>query len=124
MPQELDGLTRALSTFCVYVVEDSRRMGTVVQHLHCDLRPERRRVNASLLALAVYMEMHRGEIIIETLETVALGFFLYDIGMTKVSPMMLSRLQQLNPSEQRTLREHPRMGLEILNRLNLTPAAN
>lgn len=120
MPQELDGLMRALSSFCVYVVEDSRRMGTVVHHLHCDLGPERRRVNGSLLALAVYMEMHQREITLEMLETVALGFFLYDIGMTRVSPMMISRIQQLTPAEQRTMREHPKMGLEILNRLNLT----
>jgi hypothetical protein len=120
MPQELEDLSKALSSFCVYLVEDSRRMSKVVHDVHCSLAPERRRVNASILALAIYMEMHRGDIMLEMLETVALGFFLYDIGMTKVSPMMIARIQQLTPSEQRTMREHPRMGLDILNRLNLT----
>jgi HD-GYP domain len=120
MAQELDDLDKALATFCVYLVEDSRRMNKVVHDVHCCLAPERRRINASLLALAVYMEMHRGDITLERLETVALGFFLYDIGMTRVSPMMIARPQQLTPSEQRTMREHPKMGLEILGRLNLT----
>lgn len=120
MAQELDCLTRALSTFCVCLVEDSRRMSTVVHLLHGALAPERRRINGSLLALAVYMQMHRGDILVEMLETVALGFFLYDIGMTRVSPMMIARPQQLTPLEQRTMREHPRLGVDILTRLNLT----
>ncbi|MUM77638.1 HD domain-containing protein [Pseudodesulfovibrio sp. F-1] len=120
MSRELESLTRALSDLCVHLVEDSRRMSVVAHHLHRDLAPERRRINGSLMALAVYLHLHRGEILLEVLETVALGFFVYDIGMVRVSPMMIARPNQLTPREQRAMREHPRLGLDILSRLNLT----
>ncbi len=87
--------------------------------VHCDLSEDRHNVNASLIALAVYMEMNKGSISMEILENAALGFFVYDIGMTKVSPMLLAK-GQFTPRERRTLCEHPKQGLEILARLNLT----
>jgi HD-GYP domain-containing protein (c-di-GMP phosphodiesterase class II) len=120
MARELDDLQKAIESLSVYLVEDSTRMAKVVHDVHSNIFPQRRRINASLLALAVYLEMNKGEILLETLEIVALGFFLYDIGMSKVSPMMLSKTQQLTPPEKRTVREHPKVGLEILGKLNLT----
>lgn len=119
MPEEVDTLTKALNTMCAYLIEDNRRMAKVVQDIHADLSEDRRRINASIIALAVYLEMNKSDIMLEVLEAVALGFFLYDIGMTKVSPMLLSK-PQFTPREQRTMREHPKIGLEILTRLNIT----
>lgn len=119
MPQELEHLTNTLGSLSAYLIEDNRRMTTIVNRLHGNLTPVRRRTNASLMALAVYMEMHKGELYLETLEVVALGFFLYDIGMTKVSDLMIGKRQKLTPIEQRTLQEHPKKGVEILARLNL-----
>lgn len=119
MPQELEALTRTLESFCMHLVEDNRRMAKVVQLMHGDLSPGKRRVNASLMSLAVYLEAHKGGIMAEILESVALGFFLYDIGMTKVSHLMIGKRQKLTPSEQRTVQEHPKKSLEILIRLNL-----
>lgn len=120
MPQELEQLTSTLNSLCAYLIEDNRRMSTIVNKLHAILTPERRRTNASLMALAVYMEMNKGDLYLETLEVVALGFFLYDIGMNKVSDLMIGKRQTLTPIEQRTLQEHPKKGVEILARLNLT----
>jgi len=120
MAQELDDLQKAIECLCAYLVEDSNRMAKVVWDVHGNISLENRRINASLIALAIYMEIHKGDIMLETLEVVAMGFFLYDIGMSKVSPMMLAKAQQLTPPEQRSMREHPKVGLEILNRLNLT----
>jgi len=120
MGQELENLQRLLETLCVYLVEDPRRMATLACGVHNDVTPMRRRVNASLIAIAIYIEMNKGKLFTETLETVSLGFFLYDIGMTKLSPMMLAKCQQLTPPEQRIVREHPKTGLDILARLNLT----
>ncbi|WP_319469859.1 HD domain-containing phosphohydrolase [uncultured Pseudodesulfovibrio sp.] len=119
MPEELESLRTAIGSLCVYLIEDTRRMSKVVHDVHCDLSEERHNVNASLIALAVYMEMNKGSISMEILENVALGFFVYDIGMTKVSPMLLAK-GQFTPRERRTLCEHPKQGLEILARLNLT----
>lgn len=120
MAQELEDLQKAIGSLCIYLVEDSNRMAKVVHDVHANISLERRRINASLLALAIYLEMHKSEISLENLKIVALGFFLYDIGMSKMSPMMVSKEQQLMPPEQRTMREHPKMALDILARLNLT----
>ncbi|QJB56080.1 HD domain-containing phosphohydrolase [Pseudodesulfovibrio sp. zrk46] len=120
MPQELDNLINPLSSLCAYLIEDNRRMTTIVNRLHAALTPDNRRINASLMALAVYLEMNKGNLFLETLEAVALGFFLYDIGMSKVSELMIGKRQKLTPSEQRTLQTHPQKGLEIVNRLNMT----
>lgn len=120
MGQELENLQNAIEALCAYLIEDNRRMATIVHDVHDDISIDCRRINASLIALAIYIEMHKGDIFLETLETVALGFFLYDIGMSRLSPMMLAKAQQLTPPEQRTMREHPKVGLEILNKLNLT----
>jgi len=119
MPQELEDLRQTIETLCVYLIEDNHRMSKVAQDVHNDLTPERRRINASLMALAIYVEMHKGDILSETLELVTLGFFLYDIGMSKVSHLMIARPNQLTPFEQRSLHEHPVQSLEILKRLNL-----
>ncbi len=120
MAQEVERLQRTIESLCVYLIENPRRMAKVVHCVHTDISIEKRRINASLIAMAIYLEMHKGEIFLEVLEIVAMGFFLYDIGMSKMSPLMLGKAQQLNPSEQRHMREHPKVALEILGRLNLS----
>lgn len=119
MPRELEGLNRVLASFCDHLVEDASRMAKVVQDAHTDLSPERRRINASLMGLAVYIERHRHTVLAETLGSVALGFFLYDIGMTKVSHLLIGKNRKLTPLELRTVREHPFKSMEIFERLGL-----
>lgn len=120
MEAELDALASLISELCTQLAEDYTRMERLIREVHQNLVPERRRVNASLIGLAVYMEMHKGTVLVENLETAALGFFVYDIGMSKISPMMLAKRQQLTPMEQRTVHEHPTRGRDILTRLGLT----
>lgn len=107
MVGELDALVTPLKGLCGCLTEKPERMNRIVQAIHADLSPDKRRVNASLMALAVYMQLHHGEIMDEALEQVALGFFLYDIGMTKVSHLMIGKRQKLTPIEQRTVQQHP-----------------
>lgn len=122
MAEELHTLQCLISELCSQLMEDNTRIGRLIHEVHRNLVPERRRVNASLIGLAVYMEMDKGKILVENLEKVALGFFVYDIGMSKISPMMLAKRQQLTPLEQRTVHEHPTRGHDILVRLGLTEA--
>lgn len=119
MTEELVALQRGLKALCVKLAEEPERMGRIVQDVHADLSPSKRRVNASLMALAVFIELHKAEITEEMLMQVALGFFLYDIGMTKVSHLMIGKRQQLTPLELRTVQAHPQKSLEILARLDL-----
>ncbi|CCH49558.1 HD-GYP domain-containing protein [Pseudodesulfovibrio piezophilus] len=119
MPRELKALTQTLETLCSYLSRSPSHIMKIVQHIHADLSPPRRRVNASLMALAVYTKLHREDLHSKTLNAVALGFFLYDIGMTKISHLMLGRKQKLTPMEQRTMRGHPGKSDTILTRLSL-----
>jgi len=116
----LEDLQRAVEALCTYLIQSPQRIARLVKDVHADLSVERRRINASIIALAIYVELNKGDITLELLETVALGFLLYDIGMSRLSPLMLSKPQQLTTSERRTMREHPNAGVDLLNKLNLT----
>ena len=70
MAQELEDLRKAIESLCVYLVEDSNRMAKMVHDVHANISLERRRINASILALAIYLQMHKGEIFLENLEIV------------------------------------------------------
>lgn len=120
MPDELARLTRTLEALCQYIVEKPIRIARVVHHMHTTLTPARRRVNASLMGLTIYTEIHRSGLTADTLTSIALGFFLYDVGMTKVSHLMIGRRQKLTPIEQRTVQGHPNKSVEILARLKIT----
>lgn len=116
---QFEQLNTILNSLCDHLIENNRRIDKIVQELHNNISPQRRRVNASLMALALYLEIHKGGILAETLDNVALGFMLYDIGMSHVSPMMLAKPQQLTTMDQRAMREHPNKGVEILKKLDL-----
>lgn len=119
LPPQVEDLQKALESLCAYLIEDHRRIAELVQDAHKDLSQDRRRINASIIALAIYIELNKGDIYMETLENIALGFMLYDIGMSRLSPMMLAKAQPLTPPERRTMREHPKLGVELLEKLNL-----
>lgn len=115
----LEDLQRAVDSLCLYLIQNPQRIARLVKDVHADLSVERRRINASIIALAIYVELNKSDITLEILETVALGFLLYDIGMSRLSPLMLGKPQQLTTSERRTMREHPNAGVELLTKLNL-----
>lgn len=120
MPQELDNLDRIVETLCLYLIEDSTRMRRVVHHVHCMPLAARQRLNAALMALAIFLECEGEPVPLERMHPVGLGFFLFDIGMSRVSRMLSDKKSmQLVPSEQRRVQEHPLAGFEIAGRLNL-----
>lgn len=116
---QLEQLMAAVDSLCDHLIENNRRIDQIIHELHKDISPERRRIHASLMGLALYMEMHKGGIMSETLNSIALGFMVYDIGMAHVSPMMISKPQQLTAIDQRTLREHPNKALDILEKIGI-----
>lgn len=119
-PPQLEQMKIIVDSLCTHLIENNRRIDKVVEELHRTITPERRAVSAALIAVALYMEMHKGSILLETLNKAALGFMLYDIGMSHISPMMVSKPQQLTAMDQRTMREHPNKGLAIMERLGIT----
>ncbi|NDV18960.1 HD domain-containing protein [Pseudodesulfovibrio sp. JC047] len=116
----LEDLKQAIESLCDYLLQSPRRIARLVKDVHADLCAERRRINASIIALAIYVELNKGRLSRGTLERVALGFLVYDIGMSHLSPLMLGKSQQFSTSEKRTMREHPNAGVELLKKLHVT----
>ncbi|GAB7021653.1 HD-GYP domain-containing protein [Salidesulfovibrio brasiliensis] len=117
--KELDHLAEAVDMLSVYVGVDFDNADLLVSVAHRNRDRDRQRVNAGVVALAIYVHLNRDRVIIENLSTVAMGCFLYDIGMSRVSKLMTDKSGQLSTAERRKLREHPHRGCEMLKRLGI-----
>ncbi len=120
MPQQSESLQSAVESLCTQLLDDTDRISNLVKEVHIDLSINRRRINSSIIAIGIYLELNKGNIYLDSLVKVAMGFLLYDIGMSRLSPMMLAKPQQFTTSEKRLMREHPNTGLQLLEKLNLT----
>lgn len=119
MPGPLDDLAAVLEMLAVYIGVDYGNVDHLVSVAHRNRDKGRQRVNAGIIALAIYVQLNRDKVIIENLASVALGFFLYDMGMARISRLMTEKTGQLSTAERRKLREHPLRGKEILRRLGV-----
>lgn len=119
MPKQLDELSSAIEMLSVYVGVDFDNADHLVSVAHRNRDRDRQRVNAGAMALAIYVQLNRDKVIIENLSSVAMGCFLYDIGMSRVSRLMTDKSGQLSTAERRKLREHPHRGSEILKRMGI-----
>lgn len=119
-PDVLEMLGWALDLLAVFVGVDSRNAAHLAATAHRHRTRQRQRVNASLVAVALYCLAHDHAVAVDDLSRIALGFFLYDLGMSKVSRLLTDKTQQLRPDEKRRMQEHSRQGVEIANRLGLT----
>lgn len=120
LPQQSEKLQQVVEALCRQLLEDTNRVASLVKEIHKDLSMDRRRINSSIIALAIYFELNKGDIFLDKLVNVTMGFLLYDIGMSRLSPMMLGKAQQFTPSEKRIMREHPNTGIQLLTKLEFT----
>jgi hypothetical protein len=119
LESHLQELTETIDALCEYLIEDTSRLGGLVAYVHDCVSEERRFLNGSLISLAVYIEMNRGMLIFEALRKVALGFFLYDIGMTRLPAMTMAKPQQLGAVDSRGMKEHIQKGLDLAQKFGL-----
>lgn len=119
MVPQLERLVQVVDSLAVYVGVDYDNIDHLVSVSHRNRDRERQRVNAGVIALVIYLQLNRDKVVIENLAPVSLGFFLYDIGMSRVSRLMTEKTSQLSATERRKLKEHPRDGLRILEKLGL-----
>lgn len=117
---QLEMLAMALDMLSVFLCVDRRHAEHFVITVHRHRTRQRQRTNAAFIAISLFVQMQEGKVVVDTLGQQALGFFLYDIGMSKVSRLLTDKAQQLRPDEKRRVREHPHWGRELVNRLGLT----
>ncbi len=122
LPDVLEMIGWALDLLAVFLKVDSRNAAYLAASAHRNRTRQRQRVNAGLVAVALYCRSgdYDADTSADELSRVALGFFLYDLGMSKVSRLVTDKAQQLHPDEKRRMQEHTRQGVEIANRLGLT----
>jgi len=75
-------------------------------------------VNTAILAIMTAQTMGYSRL---HLINIALGGFLHDIGMTKISPDILYKKEQLTQTELNIMKKHPFYGYQILRRINAFP---
>lgn len=120
---QLELLFSGLELLAVFLGVDRENAGHLIANVHHNRTRQRQRTNAAFTALALHIWLNGSKVAVDTLAHTALAFFLYDIGMTKVSRLVTDKSQTLKPDEMRRMREHPRWGVEIITRMGLSDPA-
>ena len=116
---KLEALKNLLNSFVFSILNKPSRLGVVLGMVHDKMDREHQRVNASLLAFAIFLHMKKDKTKIEGLCSTALGLFLYDIGMNKISTLITGQSRILSTEERRKVQDHPRLGFDIATRLGV-----
>lgn len=117
MRNEAKALEQALEVLSLFLCLDKRNKDHVLSQVHRNLARERQKLNSALIAVTIYTLVHQGKIIVETLGQAAMGFFLYDIGMSTISELVTGQSRQLSTDEQRRMRKHPHAGESLIRRM-------
>ncbi|MDK2957405.1 MAG: hypothetical protein PWQ57_2903 [Desulfovibrionales bacterium] len=116
----LNDLRKVVGILVEYVIQKPERMDAFICTVHELSTIENKSVNVCFAAMALYMRYYGGRINVHTLEKVALGFILHDIGMTRIPKFVTEKERMLNPEERRRVKEHPLEAVEVLRNLDLT----
>ncbi len=116
---QLELLFAGLELLAVFLGVHRDNVRHLVQTVHTNRTRQRQQTNAAFMALALHLRLRGDKVAMDELPFTCLAFFLYDIGMTKISRLVLEKAQQLSADEKRRMREHPRWGMEIIDRLGL-----
>lgn len=118
-PDQMELLFSGLELLAVYLGVDRNNARNLVDVVHENRTRQRQQANAAFMALALHMGLVDNKITVDDLPFTILAFFLYDIGMNKISRLVLDKPGQLTPDEQRRMKQHPGWGVEIIGKLGL-----
>ncbi|WP_187170507.1 HD-GYP domain-containing protein [Salidesulfovibrio onnuriiensis] len=112
-------LFSGLELLSVFLGVDRNNARHLVENVHRNRTRQRLHSNAAFMALALYIRVNDNRVVVDSMPFTALAFFLYDIGMNKISRLVSDKPGQLSPDEMRRMKEHPRWGMDIIDRLGL-----
>jgi HD-GYP domain-containing protein (c-di-GMP phosphodiesterase class II) len=119
-----DKLKTDILVLTEYVWPDPFRLRALVKRLHPDHSLAKHSCNCGILGLALYCRamadnIKKGEIKRQTLDNMAIGLFIHDLGMTKIPLFIRNKDKPVTPDERQKLNQHPTLGSEMLFKLDL-----
>ncbi len=102
------------------IVRNVKVVFELICYLHFNNAPENKMVNVAVMGLAIYMYKDKDNLTKGALFSVARGFFLHDIGMSKIPKFITNKEQGLRLDERRRVHEHVQLSVEILQSMGLT----
>lgn len=119
-----DRLWEDLMVLTEYLWNDSYRIKSLAKRLHTEHSLVKHSVNCGILALTMYLRMKpeaisKGDITRKHFNRLTAGFFLHDLGMSKIPIFIREKPKPLTTDERSKIDKHPMIGYEMLGKLDL-----
>ncbi|WP_027723204.1 HD-GYP domain-containing protein [Maridesulfovibrio zosterae] len=120
----MEKLWSDLMVLTEYLWNDPFRIKALARRLHTEHTLARHSVNSGILALAMFIRMKsdsfsKNEITRNHFNRLTAGFFLHDLGMTKIPAFIREKPKPLTTDERAKIDKHPLLGYEMLSKLDL-----
>lgn len=121
----MDKLYEDVQVLVEYLWEDFNRSKAISKRINTEHTLANHSVNTGFLGLALYLTYPnedmkaKSEKARHSFERAALGFFLHDLGMTKIPAFIRSKPHTLTPDDRGKILRHPTFGYEMLSKLDL-----
>lgn len=120
----MDKLWADLMVLTEYLWNDPYRIKALAKRLHKDHTLAQHSVNSGVLALAIFIRMKgknfaSGDISRKHFDRLTAGFFLHDLGMSKIPLFIREKPKPLTTDERQKVDKHPMLGYEMLSKLDL-----
>lgn len=114
-----DKLYRDVLVLTEYLSVDHHRIRALAKRLTPEHSLVNHSVNSGLIALWLYMKARQGVTQRRELDRAALGFFLHDLGMSKIPDFIRTKVVPLTQEERTKVNMHPIVGSKLANKLGL-----
>ena len=107
-----------------YLWNDPFRIKALAKRLHKEHTLGQHSVNCGILALNIFIRMKSeafssGDVNRNHFNRLTAGFFLHDLGMTKIPLFIREKPKPLTTDERQKVDKHPMLGYEMLSKLDL-----
>ncbi|NDV25436.1 HD domain-containing protein [Desulfovibrio sp. JC010] len=120
----MDKLWADLMVLTEYLWNDPYRIKALAKRLHKEHTLGQHSVNCGVLALNIFIRMKgknfaSGDISRTHFDRLTAGFFLHDLGMSKIPLFIREKPKPLTTDERQKVDKHPMLGYEMLSKLDL-----
>ncbi|MFP4516088.1 MAG: HD-GYP domain-containing protein [Desulfovibrionales bacterium] len=102
-----------------YIWNDPFRIRGLFRHLYRDNDLSRHEYNVGIVGLLLYLIAREKELHRKTLDRLALGLFIHDIGLRKIPQFVLAKTTTLKREEEDKIRHHPLVGARVIRNLGI-----
>ncbi len=119
-----DKLWADLMVLTEYLWNDPFRIKALARRLHKEHTLAQHSVNCGILALTMFIRLKsdafsNGDITRNHFNRLTAGFFMHDLGMTKIPLFIREKTKPLTTDERQKIDKHPMLGYEMLTKLDL-----